>query len=176
MALEIPLVGPPFTALDKGQHSGKIPCKSMANYRTIERFLGKPKAISRKTWREALRNAVGPSGERLWSMMLELAEGRAWRPTWQENGVEHVGEPVVPTSGDRLAAMRELAHMLFGKPVPQTEAANAEHEAREVEAARALTDAELEARVRAALGTGDTSATSLGGVVVDGAIVASDKN
>ena len=147
----------------------------MASYRTIERFLGKPKGISKKTWREALRNSVGPSGERLWSMMLELAEGRAWRPTWLENGVEHVGEPVVPTSADRLAAMRELAHMLFGKPVPQTEASQAEADAREVEAARALTDAELEARVRAALGAGQAIETPLGGDVVDGTIVAPRK-
>lgn len=86
--------------------------------------------------------------------MLDIAEGRTWRPTWTEDGVEHVGEPVCPTTADRLAAARELGHMLFGKPVAQTEASQAESDAREVEAARALTDAELEARVRRALDPG----------------------
>ena len=96
----------------------------------------------------------GPAGERLWAIMLEIAEGKAWRPTWVENGIEHIGEPVIPSSADRLAAARELGHMLFGKPVPQTEASQAEADARELEAARALTDSELEARVRAALAPG----------------------
>lgn len=123
----------------------------MPTSRFLERVLQKPGKLSRKTWREALRNVVGPGGERLWGIMLDVAEGRAWRPTWQENGVEHIGEPVVPTTADRLAATRELAHMLFGKPVAQTEASKAEADAQELEAARSLTDAELEARVKRAL-------------------------
>jgi hypothetical protein len=123
----------------------------MSKLKTLERLFEKPRHITKKTWREALRNHVGPSGERLWAIMLEIAEGRAWRPTWLENGVEHVGEPIAPSSADRLAAAKELAHMLFGKPVAQTEASQAEQDARELEAARALTDAELEARVRRAL-------------------------
>lgn len=128
-----------------------IRLKFMSNSRTLERILQRPRHITKKTWREALRNSVGPAGERLWAIMLDIAEGRTWRPTWTEAGVEHVGEPIAPTTADRLAATRELAHMLFGKPVAQTEASQAEADAREVEAARSLTDAELETRVRRAL-------------------------
>lgn len=121
----------------------------MANSATLARILKKPQGISRKTWRDALRNHVGPGGERLWAVLMDLADGRAWRPTYRdERGVEVVGEPIAPTSADRIAAVRELAHMLYGKPVSQTEALRAETEAADVEAARALTDAELEARVR----------------------------
>lgn len=126
-----------------------------SNHRTLDRILNKPKALSRKTWREALRNQVGPAGERLWAIMLEIAEGQTWRPTYRdEGGIQVVGEPVTPTSADRLAAARELSHMLFGKPVPQTEASKAEDDARSLEAARSLTDAELEARVRKVLDPG----------------------
>lgn len=118
----------------------------------LANILKKPKALSRKTWRETLRNRVGPGGERLWEILLEVAEGRAWRPVYRDDqGIEVVGEPVSPTSSDRVAAVRELAHMLYGKPVAQTEVANAELDAREVEAARSLTDGELEARVKRAL-------------------------
>lgn len=141
----------PYTELDKDRGLPKNSDDFMSNSKTLERILQRPKAISRKTWREALRNSVGPAGERLWAVMLEIAEGRAWRPTWLDAGVEVVGEPVIPSSADRLAAAKELAHMLFGKPVPQTEASQAEADAREVEAARSLTDAELEQRVRRAL-------------------------
>lgn len=130
----------------------------MAIPRALERILTKPKDISRKTWREALRNAVGPSGERLWAVMLDIAEGRSYRPTWRDDaGIEHVGEPIAPTARDRLAAAEKLAHMLFGSPVAQTEALKAETEARDLEAARALTDSELEARVRRALNPGAIS-------------------
>lgn len=124
----------------------------MSKSNTLDRILQKPKALSRKTWRETLRNRVGPGGERLWEVMLEIAEGRAWKPVWRdESGVEHVGEPIAPTTADRLSAARELAHMLYGKPVPQTEASRAEEDARQLEDVRALTDAELEARVKRAL-------------------------
>lgn len=124
----------------------------MATSRLLEKILNKPGKITRKTWREALRNHVGPGGERLWSVMLEIAEGRAWTPVHRDqSGIERLGEPVCPTTSDRLAAARELAHMLFGKPVAQTEAQAAELEAKDVEAARSLTDAELEARVKRAL-------------------------
>jgi hypothetical protein len=118
----------------------------------LEKILNKPKAMSRKTWRETLRNRVGPGGERLWEILLELAEGRAWRPQYRdEHGNTVTGDPIAPTAGDRIAATRELAHMLYGKPVAQTEVANAEADARDVEAARSLTDAELAARVKRAL-------------------------
>lgn len=124
----------------------------MATSRLLEKILNKPGKITRKTWREALRNHVGPGGEKLWAVMLDIAEGRAWTPVLaSRDGIERLGEPVVPTTADRLSAAKELAHMMFGKPVPMTEVQQAEIEAQEMEAARSLTDAELQARVKRVL-------------------------
>jgi hypothetical protein len=91
-----------------------------------------------RTWRDRYR----PAGDELRDILLELARGRAWTPTLPDG---RICEPVVPSSDVRLRAAIALSEMIDGKAVPQTEVVKAEQEARDLEAVRALSDAELEA-------------------------------
>lgn len=93
-------------------------------------------------WRQRLRGRIG---DRLDEILFELAEGRAWVPTLPDGSIT---DPVVPSSDVRLRAALALKEMLDGKAVPQTEIVKAEQEARDLDAVRALSDAELEAEAR----------------------------
>lgn len=112
---------------------------------TLVRTGGKP-----DTWRSSLRKIVGEDGK-LWRILLELAEGRAYRPVLPD-GTE--GPPVVPSPEIRLRATVELADRLYGKAVSATEQVQAEQAAHDLEAIRALPDGELEQRVRGVLERG----------------------
>lgn len=103
-----------------------------------------------ENWRQELRRIVGSPGK-LWRILLELAEGRAYRPVLPD-GSE--GPPVVPSPEIRLRAATELADRLYGKAVSQTEIVQAEQAASDLESVRALSDAELEAQVKGALERG----------------------
>jgi hypothetical protein len=106
-----------------------------------------PTKVSRRgTFRDALRMALGPDGERAWRVILDIAEGRPWTPTL-ENGA--TAEPVVPSTRDRLEAATYLANALFGKPVEQTQVAAAEKAAQDNAELVRLSDDELFARARA---------------------------
>ena len=112
---------------------------------TLVRIGGKP-----DTWRSSLRKIVGDDGK-LWRIMLELAEGRAYRPVLPD-GTE--GPPIVPSPEIRLRATVELADRLYGKAVSATEQVQAEQAANDLEAIRALSDGELAQRVKGALERG----------------------
>lgn len=105
---------------------------------------GKP-----ETWRQELRRLV--PRERLWRILYELAEGHAYRPILPD-GTE--GLPVVPSPEIRLRAATDLADRLYGKAVTATEQLAAENAANDLEAIRALSDGELEAKVKGALERG----------------------
>lgn len=92
------------------------------------------------SWKDYLRELVGPNGERLLDGMLDIAEGRPWIPRLH-NGRE--GEPVVPTTADRLAAQQYLSNMLHGRPVDQTKVMKAEREASKNAEVIALSDEDL---------------------------------
>ena len=83
--------------------------------------------------------------------MLELAEGRAYRPVLPD-GTE--GPPIVPSPEIRLRATVELADRLYGRAVSATEQVQAEQAANDLEAIRALSDGELAQRVKGALERG----------------------
>lgn len=94
----------------------------------------------RDIWKTALRQAVGPEGQRLWRVFLDIAEGKAWQPELPDG---RLGPPQVPSSGDRVAAATYLSNALFGRPVDQTQIVQAEQVAEQSAALRALSDAEL---------------------------------
>ena len=93
-------------------------------------------------WRDSLRRQVGPHAEVLHEILLTLAKGNAWMAELPDG---RCSVPVLPSSDVRLRAAIYLHEALLGKAVAQTEIQKAEHEAREIEAIRALSDDELEA-------------------------------
>lgn len=112
-----------------------------------------PKTLARSMptpagWRSTIRSLVGPSGENLWRILYDLAEGKPYTPTLA-NGMQ--GEPIVPTAEVRLQAARDLADRLFGKAVAQTEIVKGEAAGAVQEGIHALSDGELKARVLAKL-------------------------
>jgi hypothetical protein len=114
------------------------------NITRIQASTGKP-----ESWRANLRRIVPQDA--LWRIILELAEGRAYRPILPD-GTE--GLPIVPSPEIRLRAATDLADRLYGKAVSATEQIAAEREAGELETIRALSDSELEERARNALERG----------------------
>jgi len=115
----------------------------------LARILKKPQGLSAKSWRQTLEKLMGPGGERVYQCLADAIEGRAWQPVWRDSaGVEHVGEPVVPSWADRIAAAKYVADRMHGKAVDQTEAERLNSDARDQAAARALTDEELDRRLR----------------------------
>jgi hypothetical protein len=94
----------------------------------------------REVWRSALRQAVGSDGQRLWKVLLAIAEGEAWIPRLPDG---REGPPVTPTTRDRLQAAMYLGDALFGRAVDQTQVVAAEHAAQDNAALTALSDDEL---------------------------------
>lgn len=105
----------------------------------------------RKSWRSLLRELTN-NGVEQFTILRELSLGTPLVATLP-NGKE--SDPVVPSAEVRRAAARDLLEFLHGKPVAQTEVAHAEAENRLLEQVQALTDAELEARVRDLLASGE---------------------
>jgi hypothetical protein len=93
------------------------------------------------SWRGELRARVGSQGERLWDIILGIAEGTPLTAVLPD-GREHVS---VPNADTRLKAAIFLAESLFGKAVTQVEQKQAETEADEL---KAMGDQELERRAR----------------------------
>lgn len=93
-------------------------------------------------WQQRFRRAHGDALEEI---LFDLAQGRAWIPTLPDGSVS---APVIPSSDVRLRAALALKEMVDGRAVPQTEIVKAEQESRDLEAVRALSDAELEAEAR----------------------------
>lgn len=94
----------------------------------------------KEIWRSALRTAVGSDGQRLWKVLLAIAEGEAWIPRLADG---REGAPVTPTTADRFQAATYLANALFGRPVDQTQVVEAERAAQENAALMSLSDDEL---------------------------------
>jgi hypothetical protein len=117
---------------------------------------------TRKSWRGLLKDLTN-NGIEQFTILRELSLGT---PTYATLPDGRQSEPVIPSAEVRRAAARDLLEFLHGKPVAQTEVAHAEAETRLMEQVQALSDAELEARVRNLLGDGD-------GEVVDAAPVGS---
>ena len=101
-----------------------------------------PQVTKSKNWRDALGARIGTRGEKIWEILADLAEGKAWMAQLPDG---QISIPVIPSSDVRLRAAIALAEMKFGKAVAQTEILKAEAEASEMESIRALSDAELEA-------------------------------
>ena len=99
-------------------------------------------------WKDALRAHVGDDGEVLWKGLLSIAEGGAWVPVMPDG---REGPPQVPTTMDRFSAYKFLAEALFGKAPTQEKIIEAEKAAAENQELQALSDDELEARVRKAI-------------------------
>lgn len=93
-------------------------------------------------WQQRFRRKYGDTLEEI---LMDLAQGRAWIPTLPDGSVS---APVIPSSDVRLRAALALKEMVDGRAVPQTEIVKAEQESRDLEAVRALSDAELEAEAR----------------------------
>jgi hypothetical protein len=103
-----------------------------------------------RSFRDAIRRRTGMNGEKLWEILVDIAEGKAWVPRMvKEDGTVVMCEPQVPTTSDRVRAAQLVAEHLVGKPVPETEIVRAEGATQELAAIRQLSDAELERRVRA---------------------------
>lgn len=114
----------------------------MKPFKVVTDALKEAQPDLRGNWRQRLRAKIG---DRLEEILLELAEGRAWVPTLPDG---QITDPVVPSSDVRLRAALALKELMDGKAVPQTEIVKAEQEAQDLEAVRALSDAELEAEAR----------------------------
>lgn len=110
-----------------------------------------PVPEKRYSWRTALRKKVGNHAERIWEILLDIAEGRAIQTELPDG---RIGPPIIPTAADRTRAAIEMAHMLCGRPVDQTQITAADREASDMEAVRALSDEELQARAKDALTRG----------------------
>lgn len=106
-----------------------------------------PTKVSRRgTFRDALRMAIGPDGERVWRVIVDIAEGKPWVSTLDDGSKT---DPIVPSTRDRLEAATYLANALFGKPVEQTQVAQAEKAAQDNLDLVRLSDEELFTRARA---------------------------
>ena len=95
--------------------------------------------------RAALRKRIGLDGDRLWQVMMDLAEGKPFVPVLPDGSF---GEPIVPSPDVRLRAAEALADRAFGKAVAATELVKAEAESTELHSIQALSDAELEAELK----------------------------
>ena len=83
-----------------------------------------------RTWRDALRAQLGTNGERLHTILADLAEGKAWMAQLPDG---RCSVPVLPSSDVRLRAAMFLHESLYGKAVAQTEIQKAELEAKDFE-------------------------------------------
>lgn len=109
---------------------------------------GQRPAGSRRAIRELFKE---DGGKRLYEIMLELAEGKAYEPIM---GDGRKGPIMVPSPDVRLRAATELAHTLNGRPVSQAELSAAERDSQEVASIRALDDSTLRERAKAVLAAG----------------------
>lgn len=109
----------------------------------------KPVSLSKNqaNWRGDLRARVGVNGEKLWEIILDIAQGKPLVCTLPD-GREKV---TIPDAGTRLKAAIHLGESLFGKAVSQIEQKQAEDSANEI---KAMGDLELEARARNILARG----------------------
>lgn len=105
-----------------------------------------PKGRPVENWRQYLR-AHTNNGDLVWQILLQLAEGKP-RTLEMKDGRQAT---VIPTPEVQVRAAIHLSEMLFGKAVTQNEQMKAEREASDMEAVRALSQEQLEARARAAL-------------------------
>ena len=97
------------------------------------------------TFRNALRELCGPNGERIWSGLFDIAEGKPWIPKLPDG---REGPPQIPSTADRRAAYEYLANALCGRPVDQAAINLAESAAEENASVRALSGPELEREAR----------------------------
>lgn len=101
--------------------------------------------------RKAIRQLFPDGGVELYKILLDLARGEAYVPKLPDG---RTGDPIVPTPDVRLRAATELAHTLNGRPVTQGEILKAEADDSEVASVRALSDADLNERVKGLLTRG----------------------
>lgn len=119
----------------------------------------KPKSGMR-TWRKELRRLIGPNGEKTLANLVRIADGQPMVPVIEEidsrtGQVRRLeGPPLIPSMSEALRANIELAHMMFGKPVAQTEVAQAEAAADDHAALAALSDDQLYAEAERVLRSG----------------------
>lgn len=110
-------------------------------------------------WRSAVRSLLGDDLEKVWKSLACLATGQPLicnHPDGRQLAI-------VPTAADVVRAGTELAHMIYGRPVDQTEIVKAEIAASAQEEVRRLSDADLKARVLTRLGEYANSGTGLAG-------------
>lgn len=107
----------------------------------------KPAQPPTETFRSYLKRIAGDKGEGIWDAYLSIARGQAWIPTLPDG---REGPPQVPTTSDRLVALRQLEHALFGSAVGQDRVPEAEKAAAEAANLTAMTDEELYAKAREA--------------------------
>ncbi len=97
-----------------------------------------------ENWRVYLRKNTR-NGAEIHEIILDLARGKPRKVTLND-GRETL---ITPTAADSLRAAIHLDEMMHGKAVTQNEQQRAEREASALEAVRALSDSDLEARVAA---------------------------
>jgi hypothetical protein len=88
------------------------------------------------------------NGQDILEIFLQLAAGVPWVPTLPDG---REAPPQIPSSEVRFRAAQELADRLWGRTVPETEIVDAE---RAQAALKAMTDEELESKVRSTLERG----------------------
>jgi len=110
------------------------------------RVLGKitDAKMSRESWRRLLRKVTN-NMEDQWSKLLSISRGEPFTVKLPDG---RQSEPVVPSIDAQMHASVELLHMVYGRPVPQTDVVQAEEASQEVERVQALTDAELDNEIR----------------------------
>lgn len=112
----------------------------------VHRYYGRS-TDTKKTLREYVKQVTNNCFEQV-DRLVSISRGEAHiakLPDGRES------EPVVPTIEAQRQAAKDLIELTHGKAVAQTEVVKAEAEAQLAEQVRALSDEELEARVRAAL-------------------------
>lgn len=105
------------------------------------------KGSEREDWRSILRRMTN-NGQDQFTRIIEIAGGQPFVASLPDG---RTSEPIVPPIMAQLQAAQFLLEMQHGKAVAQTEMRKAEAETRLVEQFRALSDAELKARVIDAL-------------------------
>ena len=102
-------------------------------------------SISTSNWRAYVRSRVGGRGERIFDTLADLMEGKVIVPRADDG---RMMEPIVPTPATMLQAAMYLGDMMFGKATSQTEQVASEQEAARHAMLNAISDEDLERRVR----------------------------
>lgn len=98
----------------------------------------------KRSWRAIMLQLTDGGIEQL-TVLRELSLGT---PLVARNAAGQETEPIVPSPEVRRAAAKDLLEFMHGKAVAQTEVAQAEAQHRILEQVQALSDQELEQRVR----------------------------